>query len=160
MAKPGETTWPRSTNSRTASYLGSSAREGRWWGSGSVSDGTRKGFTRHPQDFAAACQDGQLRAGVQQNVCQAGAGLQQVFAVVQDQQQAFLAQEIHQRIADVVPGCFRHTQGRSHRLGHQGRVGQRSQLHQPGAVGVMLKHLSRYLQRTGVSCLCRRSRSG
>ena len=105
-------------------------------------------FAGDPQRFAAGGQDGQLRAGLQQRICQAGAGLDHVLAVVQDQQQLLLSRDIP-AAASIAwgPVSSRRPRARAVTVGHQGRVGQRGQLHQPDAVSELLHQPGRGLQR-------------
>ena len=97
----------------------------------------------------------------QQRLGQRGAGVDQVLAVVQHQQQAPAGQPA--RPASSVsgrPGCSGDAQrARPTACGHQRRVGQRRQLDQPDAVGIVAPHRPRRPRAPAGSCRRRRRRS-
>ena len=93
-------------------------------------------LTGHPQGLLAGGQELQSGAGPQERIGQAGAGVQDVLAVVQHQQQAALRQGARQGLRHGLSGHLAHVQGGGHRLPYQGRIGHRAQLHQPHPVRI------------------------
>ena len=83
----------------------------------------------------------------QQLSCQFGAGLRQVLAVVEQEQQAPVLDEFHQGFEDRPPGLFLYAEHRGHRLRDEARIGDRRQFHEPHAVGIVVQHLCGHLQR-------------
>jgi hypothetical protein len=69
-----------------------------------------------------------------------------VLAVVQEEQQAPGPQRVGERGQQGPTPLLAHPDGGGHGLGHQPRVAQRGQLHQPGAVGVRGQRLGGRLQ--------------
>ena len=86
------------------------------------------------QRLAAGGQHAQAGAGGQQARGQRRAGVQQVLAVVQHQQQRPRPQGGDQAVQQRHPRRLAHAQGGRHGLGHQRRVGEGGQLHQPDPV--------------------------
>src|SRR5262249_4127917 len=86
--------------------------------------------------LAAGGQDAQAGAGAQQLVGQPSAGVEQVLAVVQHQQQQPVGQRRQQRVREELPGHLRHPERAGRRARDEAGIGQRRQLDQPGAVGV------------------------
>ena len=72
--------------------------------------------------------------GTQQRLGKGGAGFDQVLAVVQDQQQAPGPEVIREGLGQRTARLLANTQNGGHSLGHESRVGQRRQFHQPNAV--------------------------
>ncbi len=106
---------------------------------------------------------GARRARAQERLGQLGAGVHQVLAVVQHQQQAPPAQGVARaRSAGRASGVQRHAHRLRHRLGHQVRVGQRRQFHQPHPVRVRAPRWTPGRgrpRRPGASCPRPRGRS-
>jgi hypothetical protein len=70
-----------------------------------------------------------------------------MLAVVQHEQQTALAEGGSERIDDGLACGFTNTDGGGDAMGDQLRVGQRSQLDQPDAVGIAVGHLGCQLER-------------
>jgi len=88
------------------------------------------------QTFAACRQDRDGRASSQQRLCQCRRRGHQVLAVVEDQQQLFLV-EMGNHTFQGRPITWKwHPQCRTQRFPNQCRIGNRSQFHQPDAVGI------------------------
>ena len=99
---------------------------------------------------------GQARS---RRVGQQRAGVDQVLAVVQHQQQLLGRAGASASVSsERPPRLLAHAERRGDRLGHQRRVGQRRQLHQPDAVGVGRQRLAGELQARAASCRTRRRR--
>ena len=79
---------------------------------------------------------------LQQVFGQLGAGLDDMLAVVQHQQQVLFAQLFGQRRQHALVGLVAHPQHQGDGLVYQGRVGQRGQLDQPHAVGIAGQELA------------------
>ena len=101
----------------------------------------------HIQGFAARHQDCRARSRPQQALRELGARLHEVLAVVEDQQQVPVPHELQQRVDDREPGLFLHAQHRRHRLRHETRIVDWSELDQPRAVGKRVEGVGRHLER-------------
>ena len=101
---------------------------------------------RHPQGRMAAGQERHGGTGAQQGLRQAGAGRQQVLAVVEHQQHPLGPQTLRQGLGGRLPGLLPQPQGGGDRPRHQGRVRQRLKLRKPRPVGIVLAHLRGRLQ--------------
>ena len=138
--KPGEAVAARSTNRRTASDWASVSSAGRRARFGKGQRGHAEGYlTGDAQRFAAGCKDGEFRAGLKQRICQARTRIDHVLAVIQDQQQLFVLEVILQQCNHLRARLLAQAQGAGGEGGHQGRIRQRRQLHQPDAIGVLLQ---------------------
>jgi hypothetical protein len=73
--------------------------------------------------------------------------LDEVLAVIQDEQQRARPQILLEGRARRAAGLFALPERRSDRLRNKGRIGQRSQLDQPDPVGVALQDVRGYLER-------------
>ena len=104
-------------------------------------------FSVDTKVLATGRQDLELWPGLQQLRHQFGAGLHQVFAIVEDQQQSPVLREFHQRLDDRMPGFFLHAEDKSNRLRHEPRIGERRQLDEPDAIGKIVQDLGRELLR-------------
>ena len=91
-------------------------------------------FTGDPQRLAAGRQDPQPRRGAQQRAGQPGAGIQQMLAVIQYQQQLRRPQPVDQRLQHRHITRLPHPQRQHHLRGHQPRIGDTGQLGQPHPV--------------------------
>ena len=99
----------------------------------------------HPQGLAAGGQDDDVRAAAQQGGGEAGARVQEMLAVVQDQQQPPLGQLPGQRDLGRPGLGQRHVEHRRDRLGHQLGTRQRRQLDHVDAVGIAVDQPGRGL---------------
>jgi len=70
-----------------------------------------------------------------------------MFAVVKDDEALPVADAAHQRLDDRPPRLLLHAQDRRHRLRHDLRVGERRELDEPDAVGIIVHDVDRDLQR-------------
>ena len=89
--------------------------------------------------FAAARQDLDVGALSQECVGHFGAGIDQVLAVVEQQQQALVLEVRGERLSDGLAWLFLHPQNRRHGLRHETGVRERRELHEPGAVRELLQ---------------------
>ena len=77
------------------------------------------GLPGDPEGLPAGGQDGDARTAPEQGVDEAGAGVEQVLAVVQHQQQPLGLQGLRQRRGQRPAGFLAHAHGHGYRLGHQ-----------------------------------------
>ena len=122
-AKPRTAAAVRSTNSRSDIRL----FEGRH---------APHGLARDAERLATGRQQGQAPRGAQQVMRDLGAGVDQVLAVVEDQQQVAKAQRGAQRVAKILTWLFMDAEGRGNRLGNTLRASKRgasSTSHTPSA---------------------------
>ena len=113
------------------------------------------GKRRHPPDdltgdaqrLPAGGQEAQLGTGAQQGVSQPGAGIGEVLAVIEHQQQTPELQRVSERRRQRPAGGLTHAQGGSHRPGHEGGVGNGGQVDQPHAVWAVRQQAGRDPQR-------------
>ena len=70
-----------------------------------------------------------------------------MFAVIQNQQQVFVLQSLRQRVQQRTACLLLYFQRDGNGLRRQGRVGKRSQFHQPYAIRVLFQYLGSHLQR-------------
>jgi hypothetical protein len=105
------------------------------------------GFAGDAQRLAAARQNAHVGAAGQQTVGKPGARLDQVLAVVQHQQERLGPQKIRERVGKAPARLFAHAQNRGDRLGREGGIGQRRQIHKPDAVFVLFDPLGGRLKR-------------
>ena len=114
-----------------------------------ASDGTRQTVSpATPSALAAGGQDAQAGAAPQQRLGQRGAGVEQVLAVVEHQQQAPGGQRRRSACRRAAGPAARARRARAATAcGHERRVGQRRQLDQPDAVRVVGRPARRRLQR-------------
>ena len=91
-----EGSWPRARarNSRADSELSSSSTVGERSGSGALRGGTGHLSSPSTQRFAARCQYVQARARVEQDIHLPRSSLKEVLAVVQDEEQLFVCQDL------------------------------------------------------------------
>jgi hypothetical protein len=104
-------------------------------------------LTRHPQGLAAAGQEAQRRAGLEQGLRQVCAGRDQVLAVVQHQQQGLFPHVVAQGGCHRLSRRLAHAEPLGDGLRHQLGVGQARQFYQPDAVGKAVQHSPRRLER-------------
>ncbi|WP_345279033.1 hypothetical protein [Kitasatospora albolonga] len=93
-------------------------------------------FARDPEHLPAGGQHPQPGGGPQQRGGQCGAGLHQVFAAVQHQQQLPVGQLLDQHLLRLPGGGVGQSQRLQHRVAQQVRAAHPGQLHQPHPVGV------------------------
>ena len=93
-----------------------------------------RNFSGDLQGLAAAGDDLEPGAVVQEIIGQASAGIYQMFAVVEDQQGVFLAQVIHYQRSQRVGRLLLQAKYLRHDRGDLGWVGQSFQLDEPDAV--------------------------
>ena len=104
-------------------------------------------LSRDPERLAARRQNFDLRAALEQLRCKLGARLDQMFAVVENDEEP--------STADVLEKCLRHraprflldAEYRRHRLRHETRIGERSELDEPHAIGEVVHDFGSNLQR-------------
>jgi hypothetical protein len=78
---------------------------------------------------------------------QPGAGVYQVLAVVEEQEQALVPQVVDEHLVQGASRLLMDAQRGSHGLLDEGRIGQGRQLHQPGAPGKVVEQIGSHLQR-------------
>ena len=100
-----------------------------------------------PQALPAGRQDHQPAARPLQHPGQRRRSGQQMFTVIEHQQQLLVAQELHQRLAGGLPGRGTHREHRSDRIIQADRIADRGQLAQPRASGKSRLHLLGDLHR-------------
>jgi hypothetical protein len=96
--------------------------------------------------LAARCQDLHPRTRLQQLLRQFGAGMREMLAVVEHEQQVAVLYEFHHRFEHRPAGFFFHAQHGRHDLRDQACVSDGRHLHEPHAVGIVVQHLGRHLQ--------------
>ena len=104
-------------------------------------------LTGDPQRLATGGQQPQLSRARQQPLAQPGAGVEQVLAVVEREQQPAQTQRVGQRVEQRAAALLRHTRGGRDAGGHQVRVGQVGQVHIAGPVGKLGGHRGEHAQR-------------
>ena len=97
--------------------------------------------------LAAAREDANLRRGQQQRGGERGAGVDQVLAIVEQQQQTPRLEMTAERLREVDTGALAHAQHLRDRARHQRRIGDRAELDEPHAVGIRVVRFGRHLQR-------------
>src|SRR5262249_22802790 len=116
------------------------------------------GFPTQAQSRPASRQHLEMRADVQERLGQRGAGVRQMLAVVQNQQQALVSQMLDERLREGAARLFAQSQRGPRLLGNQPLVPQRPQLHQKDAIGELFQQFGGGLQ--GQSRLAHASRAG
>ena len=115
-----------------------------------VGDGKRRqrirGFARNVQRLATRRENLQLRPCLQQLAARLGARLQEMLAVVQDDQQTAVPDRFCQRFQNGVSGLFLDSQNGCDGLRDHPGIGDRRELDQPNAVGVIVQHVGGRLQ--------------
>jgi hypothetical protein len=91
-------------------------------------------FTANAQRFAAGGQDAETRSQIQQLVEQGGAGVDDVLAVIHDQEQLAVAQKCGQRLIDRGRVAFTYARRARDRLRHRARHRQCGQIDEPRTV--------------------------
>ena len=79
-------------------------------------------------------------------LCELGARGRQMLAIVEDEQQSPVVDEFDQCVGHRAPRFFLDAKRRRDRLRHQSRVGNRRELDEPHAIGILVDHVSRDLQ--------------
>ena len=87
-----------------------------------------------PSSFAAARQDPHVGPLTQQVVGHRRAGVEDVLAVIEEQQEPLVLDVLGERVGDWLARLFLHTQHRRHRLWYESRVRERREFHEPRAV--------------------------
>ena len=107
-------------------------------------------LARQPQDLPAGGQDGDAWAAGQQHVNQFGGRLDDVLAVVADDEGPLglevLGEPVHEHLRGSTWAGGQHAQGTGHHGGHERRIGQPAQLDQHDAVREILLDTGRHLQ--------------
>jgi len=125
------------------------------------------GARRRPQRLPAGGQDGHAWAAGHQHLGQLGDRVDQVLAVVEDQQHPPGLQQLHQPLHRILlrrqgdrawPEPTADAQGRGHGVGHRPLAAQRGQLDQPDPVGDVVGQAGRHLH--GQAGLARPARTG
>jgi len=106
-----------------------------------------EGFASHAQRFAARRQNPQLGTATQQRMRQACGRLDQVLAVVKDEEQFARLQVLDEHVEQRVAWRLADVENRGHRLDDHLRIGDRAQLHEPDALGVLFQQAAANLQR-------------
>ena len=115
----------RSMNSCTDSYVERLCGVCACFRSGSDSDGTRYVCSpAMPSASRLRRQDPHAGALPHERVGQRRAGVEQVLAVVEQQQQPLVLEVLGERLGDGLARLFLHAQHRRHRLRHETRVGR------------------------------------
>ena len=115
-----------------------------------IGDGERRHrvgrLARHAKALAAGGEDAQRPARLQQPLGELRARPRQVLAVVQDEQQPAVRHMSFERLGKRSPGGFLDPEHRGHGLRHQPLVGERCELHEPHAIGVVDERDGRHLE--------------
>jgi hypothetical protein len=88
-----------------------------------------------------------MRTGAHQVINQVSACIQQVLAVVEDEQQMTVPENRCQRASHRLVGTLAHAHGGRHEMWHQARIGDGPQFDEPDAVGVALESCPSHFQR-------------
>ena len=146
-AKVGLTATARSTKRRADSYSRQALdiRQTPEVGEGERGNGPGD-LAGDAQSLPAGGQDAQLRTGTQQRLGELGAGLDQMLAVVQNQQHLLGSEVVRERLGQRAARLLANAQGGGHRLWHERRIRQRRQLHQPHTVFEPFHQLARRRQ--------------
>ncbi len=104
-------------------------------------------LTDDAERFAAGRERACSCARVQQLLGPAGAGLDEVLAVVEHDQQLAMAHEVEQRVEQRTARLLVHIEHAGHHARHKHRVGDRRQLDEPHAVLVCGLHRVGHLER-------------
>ena len=115
-------------------------------------------LAQNAKRFAAGRQDLEFRAVLQEHVCEVRTGIQEMLAVIEDQQRRSGAQEVDQQLRMQAIGLGRDPEHGCHGLCQKSGVIERRQLYQPDAVGIFIQHLPAHFQRD--ACLANPARSG
>jgi hypothetical protein len=99
------------------------------------------------QGLAARGQDLERRACREELLGEIRAGRDHVLAVVEDEEKRFAADELQESVDDRTSGLFLHAEDERHDLGHALLIGDRRELHQPGAIAVVAGQFRADLQR-------------
>ena len=108
-------------------------------------DGHRR-LAVDPERLAAGGQDPERSAVAQQPLGEPCAGVDHVLAVVDQQQEVLLAQEVDEALEHGAAGGVRDPDHPGDRLDDQPGVRERCQLHEPGAIGVALGLVAREVE--------------
>ncbi len=104
-------------------------------------------FARHAQRLAAAGQDAKLRTRTQQRFGEARAGSDEVFAIVEDEQEPLVAEEAGERGGERALGLLAKIErGRDAFDDHRGISG-RGEFDEPNAVRIVVDQVGSHLQR-------------
>ena len=104
-------------------------------------------FARHTQGLPAGRQNPRTRAPPHQAPCQCRAGLHNVLAVVEDEQEASIGDVLDQRFGHRVSRFLLDAEHGCDCLRHESRIIERSELDEPHPVWVILEDLGGNLQR-------------
>ncbi len=101
-------------------------------------------LTGQPEELPAGHQHGQIGAGGQKRLDEAGRRLNEVLGVVEHEQHPFALEVFSEPVQGGIRGASqsggRHSQGAGHGLRQQGRVMERPHVHPPDAVGEGVEH--------------------
>jgi hypothetical protein len=107
-------------------------------------DGQRAGaedpLAWDPQRLAACREQAQLRAGAQEVLGKPGTGVDEVFAIVEHEQQLRLSQALQDVPEQAAVRPLAHTENTGNRLQDQLRIEHRRQIDHPGAIPDLLGH--------------------
>ncbi|KRT77838.1 MAG: hypothetical protein XU14_C0004G0008 [Armatimonadetes bacterium CSP1-3] len=98
-----------------------------------------EGFPSHAQQFAARRQDPQLGTATQQCMRQACGRLDQVLAVVKDEEEFARLQVLDEDVEQRAVRRLADVEHRGRRLDDHLRIGDRGQLYEPHAFGVLFQ---------------------
>ena len=148
-AKSERASIARSTNSCIAAYplsasgeRSSSARIGR----GQRRQGKR-GLARHMERLAARRDDRQPATSLQEMPCQLRARQQQMLAIVEDEQERPVRDELVQRFDERQAGFLLDPERRRNRVGHEIRIRNRREVDEPDTIGMRIGHVGSEPQR-------------
>jgi hypothetical protein len=112
-----------------------------------ITRGTADGLPGHSQGFTARRENPQRRRSAEQSLGDLGAGVDQVLAVIQDEQEMTIAQVVAERGAGRTLRALPDTQGGRDRLRYQIGHRERRQIDQPHAIAEFVHEATRQLYR-------------
>jgi hypothetical protein len=102
-----------------------------------------EGLSGDLKRFSTCSHNAQLRGSMQQRCCQSRAGINQVFAVVQHQQEAPCPKIVYQTLGQGSPRLLTQAYNPSHRLRDKRRVAEGCQFNEPRGTAKILSQISR-----------------
>ena len=97
------------------------------------------------QRLAAGGQDREIGAVAEQAIREPARRVEEVLAVVEDEEHAPAPQRRHQHVEGRAPRRVVHAQDRGHRGHQEDRIGERRELDEPGAAGEIAREIGRHL---------------